>query len=190
MERRDFLRLGGIGAASLASGGLTSSAGAGDGDAFDVAVVGAGLSGLMAARTLTQAGVKSLAMLEARDRVGGRTLNQDIGGGHVGEAGGTWVGPGQTAVLDLMRELGVETFPTYTAGDTLVLLGDAVQRVPTTASPVNDPAFYAAINAMAQTVPTDAPWTAPRAAEWDAMTYGDYLQTVKLGDMDRLGPPS
>jgi monoamine oxidase len=187
MERRDFLRLGGIGAASLASGGLTSSAAAGDSDALEVAVVGAGLSGLMAARTLSQAGVKSLAVLEARDRVGGRTLNQDIGGGHVGEAGGTWVGPGQTAVLDLMRELGVQTFATYTSGDTMVLLGDEVQRVPTTASPVNDPAFYAAINAMAETVPTDAPWAAPRAAEWDAMTYGDYLQTVKLGDMDRLG---
>jgi monoamine oxidase len=90
-------------------------------------------------------------------------------------------------VLDLMRELGIETFPTYTTDDTMVLLGDQAQRIPTTASPVNDPAFYAAINAMAATVPTDAPWTAARAAEWDAMTYGDYLKTVKLGDMDRLG---
>jgi monoamine oxidase len=69
----------------------------------------------------------------------------------------------------------------------MVLLEGQPQRVPTTASPVNDPAFYAAINAMAATVPPEAPWTAPRAAKWDAMTFGDYLATVRLGDADRLG---
>jgi monoamine oxidase len=59
----------------------------------DVVIVGAGLAGLTTARALVNAGIDSVLVLEARDRVGGRTLNQDIGDGHVVEAGGQWVGP-------------------------------------------------------------------------------------------------
>ena len=55
-------------------------------------------------------------MLEARPRVGGRTLDHPIGGGNVVEGGGQWVGPGQTRVLALAQELGVETFPSYYTG--------------------------------------------------------------------------
>ena len=55
-------------------------------------------------------------MLEARDRVGGRTLNHPVGGGEVVEVGGQWVGPGQDRILARARELGVGTFKTYTKG--------------------------------------------------------------------------
>jgi monoamine oxidase len=53
----------------------------------DVIVVGADLAGLVAARRVTEAG-RSVAVLEARDRVGGRVLNQEIGDGQVVEMGG------------------------------------------------------------------------------------------------------
>ena len=78
-------------------------------------MIGAGLAGLAAARQLRGAG-RDVVVLEARDRVGGRTLNADVGGGKVVELGAQWVGPTQDRVLKLISELDLETFPTYTAG--------------------------------------------------------------------------
>ena len=85
----------------------------------DAVVVGAGLAGLCAARDLTAAG-KSVAVLEARDRVGGRLLNEEIGAGEIVEVGGQWVGPTQDRVLALARELGLETFATYGEGENVI----------------------------------------------------------------------
>ena len=67
-----------------------------------------------AARELAAAG-RDAVVLEARDRVGGRTLNEPIGDGKVVEIGAQWVGPTQDRVLALIRELGLETFPTHAA---------------------------------------------------------------------------
>ena len=83
-----------------------------------VVVIGAGLAGLSAARALRAQGVEVL-VVEARDRVGGRTLNHSIGDGKVVEVGGQWVGPGQERVLSLIDQLGLETFDTYTVGKNL-----------------------------------------------------------------------
>ena len=76
----------------------------------DVVVVGAGLAGLAAARALTANG-SSVVVVEARDRVGGRVLNHDIGGGKVVEVGGQWIGPTQDRLAALARELGVRDLP-------------------------------------------------------------------------------
>src|SRR5215470_2216493 len=87
-------------------------------DVYHIVIIGAGLAGLTAARDLSLSGCESFVVLEARDRVGGRTYNHDLGQGIVCEAGGQWIGPGQTAIADLARELEVDTFPTYYAGKT------------------------------------------------------------------------
>src|SRR5262245_24414023 len=101
LTRRRFLGAGAAGAAALALGPVPALAAPRTRRA-DVVVVGAGLSGLAAARALVRGG-HSVLMLEARDRVGGRTLNHSIGGGHIAELGGEFVGPTQDRILALSR---------------------------------------------------------------------------------------
>ena len=93
----------------------------------DVVIVGAGPAGLTAARDLKKAGL-SVAVLEARDRVGGRTWTDTIDGAML-EIGGQWVSPDQTALIGLLNELGLDTYPRYRDGD-------SVYVAPTAPAPV------------------------------------------------------
>jgi monoamine oxidase len=147
----------------------------------DVAIVGAGLAGLAAARNIKQAGA-TVVVLEARDRVGGRTLNHDIGDGKVVEVGGQWVGPTQHRLLALARETGVETFPTYNTGENVIEWEGELKRY-TGAIPRINPAILADVaqaqwrlDRMAREVPLEAPWAAPRAARWDGQTFATWLR--------------
>ena len=85
----------------------------------DVAIVGAGLAGIVAARRLVAAGARPL-VVEARQRVGGRLLNEEIGDDKIVEVGGQWIGPTQERIAALAAELGVDTFPTYDQGRHLI----------------------------------------------------------------------
>ncbi|MCZ4150725.1 putrescine oxidase, partial [Escherichia coli] len=88
----------------------------------DVVVIGAGPSGLTAAYELSKAG-KSVAVLEARDRVGGRTWTEQMDGATI-EIGGQWISPDQTGLYSLINELGIETFERYKAGKSVYLTED------------------------------------------------------------------
>ncbi|WP_083865478.1 flavin monoamine oxidase family protein [Nocardia brevicatena] len=135
----------------------------------DVAVVGAGLAGLTAARRLQESGY-SVVVFEARDRVGGRTWTRTTGSGVAVDVGGQWVGPGQDRILALAEELGVDTFPTYSEGTTRYLIdGDPVSGLPAVST------VLAELDRMAAEVPVDAPWTALHAADWDARTLHSWL---------------
>ena len=147
----------------------------------DVVVVGAGVAGLNTARRLAAAG-RSVAVLEARDRVGGRTLNMPLAEGQVCEIGGQWVGPGQDRVLELLGELGLETFPTYHEGRNLLELGGKRRRYKGTI-PRLGPLVLADIararrrlDRLAATVPTEAPWSAPDAEALDGTTVAAWLR--------------
>ncbi|MEO8603424.1 MAG: FAD-dependent oxidoreductase, partial [bacterium] len=86
----------------------------------DAVVVGAGLAGLSAARALQRAGHR-VVVLEARQRVGGRTHSIDVGGARL-DVGGQWIGPTQQRMVGLARELGLATFPTFHQGRKLLEL--------------------------------------------------------------------
>ncbi len=147
-------------------------------------VVGAGFAGLTAARKIARAG-RSVMVIEARDRVGGRVWNHELGHGLVSERGGTFVGPTQDHVLRLAKELGVGTFPTYDTGnDVYIHNGKRItysDTGPTGTAPL-DPAILVdlnnvvtALDQMSTTVPVNAPWTAPSAADWDGQTLQSWL---------------
>src|SRR5579884_4181822 len=120
LTRRRALAGAAAGAAGAALSGAPAAAARARVRHVDVVVVGAGLAGLTAARDLVRHR-RSVLVLEARDRVGGRTLNHQLGHGKVVEIGGQWVGPGQDRVLALARELGLGTFNTYNTGDNVYL---------------------------------------------------------------------
>ncbi len=147
----------------------------------EVVVVGAGLAGLMAARELTAAG-KDVVVLEARDRVGGRLLNHDIGNGNVVEVGGQWIGPTQNRIADLARELGVDTFHTYDEGENLLEFRGRLKRYTGTIPRLGLLTLldYAQaqlrLDRMARRVPLDAPWEAPNAARLDSQTVASWMR--------------
>jgi monoamine oxidase len=142
----------------------------------DVVVVGAGLSGLMAARALLAVGVEPL-VVEARDRVGGRTWTRPASGGTPLDLGGQWIGPTQRRVLALAEELGVQTYKTWDTGQNIEYRrGERITysgAIPTHNPVVSADAVEAmlTLNMMATQVPLDAPWAAPHALEWDAQTF-------------------
>jgi monoamine oxidase len=127
-------------------------------DVLDVAVIGAGLSGLAAARALSAAGLARIAVLEARDRVGGRALNDHVAGDFPVEMGGTWRVAGHWAVIDLAGELGIALRPQYASGDQYAIIEGQAMRTPPREV---DGRFVAELDALVETVPIEAPWTAP-----------------------------
>jgi monoamine oxidase len=156
-------------------------------DSPEVLVLGAGLSGLVAARDLVKAGLDVL-VLEARDRVGGRVEQVELPDGSLAQMGGEVVGPTHTAYRELVAELGLTLRDAYSSESgrmTWDLNGGAVLS--------DDPIWmsdsdqgdldrvWAALQSKASEIDPADPWSHPEAASLDAMSLGDWLRSQNVG---------
>ena len=148
----------------------------------DVVVVGAGVAGLSAARRLVGEG-REVVVLEARDRVGGRLWNTEIGG-EANELGGEWIAPYQSRMHELLDELGIDLFPAYRDGDDVYV--DEAGRTHRHAGDVGALSAEderelkegdAKLDALAKELDPEAPWEHPRARELDTITFDEWLRT-------------
>ena len=156
----------------------------------DVCVVGAGFAGLAAAHRLSAEG-RSVVVLEANDRVGGRVWAQTLSDGTVIDRGGAWFAPKHDAAFALAAEMGMETHKTWVAGEHLLLGEGRTRRYKGLIPNISPLAVVTTALAlgkadwMAKKVPLDAPWTARRAGEWDSRSVAWWVE--RSGIRSRLG---
>jgi monoamine oxidase len=157
----------------------------------DVVVVGAGLSGLVCARRLAEAG-RTVRLLEARDRVGGRTLSRSYGGSTF-DLGGQWIGPGQPRVVALAQELGVDTFPTYDKGRRVIVGRDGTKRTYRSSVPrlslvgfVGLARAFLRIELDGRRLPRASPWSSSLAADWDSRSAEELVASLPVDARDAL----
>lgn len=148
----------------------------------DSCVIGAGYAGLAAAYKLQKAG-KTVVVLEARDRIGGKVFTQTLPDGTAINMGGTWIGEGHTRLYELVREFGVEIYRQYVQGDNLMVLDGKVHRYSGNMPRLNPLALVDVglamkmLDWMADSVPLDAPWEAEKAHEYDSQTIGAWIES-------------
>jgi monoamine oxidase len=151
----------------------------------DVCVVGAGYAGLTAALRLQQNG-RSVAVLEARPRVGGRVWTQSLSDGSPVDRGGAWLGPTHDAIFALAGEFGVSTYKTWVKGSHLLVDGGRMRRYTGLIPKISPGAVLAIalsqarVDRQSKGVPLDAPWTAARAGQWDERSVASWLEALPI----------
>ena len=171
--------------AGLGTLGAGSSGAAPSGRVHDAIVVGGGLSGLAAAKALTEAGA-SVVVLEARDRAGGRVHN--ISSPRLGatlDAGAEFIGPTQNHIAALAREYGVTSIRTYNQGDSVFWYSGSGERMSAAVPlPVNlgtleaGPALARAQADALAGFPVGEPWKHPNARYLDSLTWAQYTGQI------------
>jgi monoamine oxidase len=142
---------------------------------YDVGIVGAGLAGLTAARELTEAGL-DVVVLEARNRVGGRTAAGSLSTGDAIDRGAEWINAENDRVLELVEEFDLELCEQYEAGvDQVAVAGELFdhenrfQALPEDSATELREALER-IESLRRNVPLESPSEAPDADRWDAIT--------------------
>ena len=144
----------------------------------NVIVIGAGFAGLKAASDLVAKG-KTVTVVEARDRVGGRVEAGELCG-QVIDRGAQWIGPGHDLLLAEARRFGMETYLQYAQGKTILSLdgkktefkGNIPKMGPI--SLIELAMLQSRWNKEMKTLPRGAPWNAPKAKEWDSQTLASW----------------
>jgi monoamine oxidase len=179
MDRRTALQA--IAAIAAAPAIARAGQGANTARSADAIVIGAGFAGLAAAKALRAAGVEPL-VIEARDRVGGRTCPGTIAGLTI-DLGGMWVGPTQTSLTALAREYGVETYPQYITGKSAIELdgklrsseGEDYGALLSLPVKIDVAQLVYRLTSLSDSIDPERPWAHPKAEEFDAMTLQTWL---------------
>ncbi|XP_069492605.1 amine oxidase [flavin-containing]-like [Ambystoma mexicanum] len=150
----------------------------------DVVVIGGGISGLSAAKLLVESGL-NVVVLEARDRVGGRTFTTRNKYVKYVDLGGAYVGPTQNRILRLAKEFGVENYKVNEDQRLIHHVKGKSYPFRGAFPPVWNPfAFldynnlWRTMDLMGKEIPKEAPWSAPHAEEWDKMTMKDLIEKL------------
>jgi monoamine oxidase len=139
----------------------------------DAIVVGAGLSGLVCARRLVDAGAR-VRVLEARPRIGGRLCNGTLAG-EVVDLGGHWMSVDQPRLLALAGELGVRSAPQRRDGRALLDDGGRPGLFAQLAAALAQWRAVRRIDRMTRAIPAGAPASAAGAGALDAIALGPWL---------------
>lgn len=156
----------------------------------DVVIVGAGVTGLVAATRLVGEGL-TVSVLEARDRVGGRLWTDHIAG-QLLEIGGQWVSPDQSALLETLAELDLQTYSRYRDGDSVYIGADGERRRFTgEIFPVGESTrrqiegLIEQMDRLAAEIDPAAPWSHARAAQWDRLSFDEWLRSSSTDEEAR-----
>lgn len=151
----------------------------------DTVIIGAGFSGLAAARILQRHGLP-FVLFEARDRVGGRTYTRRFDDGTYADLGGQWIGPTQDRMYALAKEYGVEWYPTYNQGLNILDLNRKIRTytglIPKmdAASLVNIDLVLRRLEAMARSINLESPWLSPKAKQRDSVSLEHFVRQACL----------
>jgi len=159
----------------MSSSGKTSF----EGTSVDVVVIGAGFAGLSAAERLVSTGL-SVLVLEGRDRVGGRSFSGEVAGVKV-DLGATWVSRRHTAIRDLASRAGCTTTSQFSQGRNVLWMAGRRRTYQSTIPKVSPAALVdmarvqLALNKLVASIDVEAAWDSPRAGEFDAISFGEWL---------------
>ncbi len=153
---------------------------------FDVLIIGGGLSGLSAGNYLFENNIENFLILEARDRVGGRTCTIDYNQ-HLVDVGGAYVGPFQNRILRLAREFNIHTYRIDTKGKNVLTFSNGQRSEYTGTIPTSMGVFslldlnylLCRTQELCEQISNLTPWSnEDLSSKYDGITVEDWLQTL------------
>ncbi|CAF2594711.1 unnamed protein product [Rotaria sp. Silwood2] len=159
-------------------------------DILDVLIIGGGLSGLSAGNYLFEHNINNFLILEARDRVGGRTCTIDYKN-HSVDIGGAYVGPCQNRILRLAREFNIRTYRINNKGKNVLTLSNGNRSEYSGLIPTSIGVFtlldlnylLCRTQELCEQISNLTPWSNESLAlKYDRMTVEDWLQTLAETD--------
>lgn len=187
MQRKDFIKTTLAGLASIPFLSFSKD----EVEIYDVVVIGAGLSGLNAAKILSKAG-KNILVLEAQDRVGGRTWTQQIGQNDFIDIGGQWIGKGHDYMYQLVAEAGLKTFPTYTEGKNILRIDGNNTSFKGDTPPLGLFSLLSIqkvlnkLDKKSAKILLESPWISDKAIEMDNQSLGSWIDETISNKNARL----